>query len=258
MVYNKYAGAIKKESIFGVWWRLFEDFRSAHSCHSVDNTVCHVCLKVSRNMHCRNHKRLLKRMFSPAGIILLLIGLLLFHLIGHHVIRRALGYVYTPPALSSEKIIVYNKFVKCVQAYPEYRRVQLNMFGGRRAELYDPSSINEVSSKGVIDDDLFSISSDFKRVGCLLAVKDDWYIVFMPQPNYILPTNPGVLYSLEGKSPNDVDDEFINSKKPFFQIKDSWFTSRALAVNPLPMSNSEWRLPKRSIFDHSLKYPSDK
>jgi len=212
-------------------------------------------------MHCKNHKRWLKSVFSPNVIILLLIGFLLFHLIGHHVIRSALGYLYTPPALNPEKIVVYTRFVKLAQAHPEYEKVHLDMFRGRRVKLYDSSTEKEGPSRGIIvdDDELINISRDLKRVGCLRAEKYDWYIVFMSRPNYILPTNPGVLYSLDGKNPNDVDDDrYLNSKKPFFQIKDSWFTSRALAVNPLPMSKGERRLPTWSLFDYSLQYPNGK
>jgi len=206
-------------------------------------------------MRSRDHKRLLKRIFSPVGIIVLLTGLLFFHLVGHHVIRSWLGYVYTPPALTPEKIIVYTEFIKFAQDHPEYSRIHVDMFRGRRAELYDPSTKKEGPS---IDSELLNISRDFKRISCIRADKYYWYIIFMPRPNYILPTTPGVLYSLDGENPNDVDDEYLNSKKPFFQIKDSWFTSRALAVNPLPMGKGEWSLPKCSLFDHSLQYPGEK
>jgi len=105
-------------------------------------------------------------------------------------------------------------------------------------------------------DELTRISREFERVNCVRADKYSSYVVFFPRPNYVLPTSPGVLYSLDGSNPNDINDEFLNGKKPFKLIKEHWYTSKWLAVNPLPtMGNEKWRLPN-SLIDLSLRDPS--
>ena len=209
----------------------------------------------NQNMHFRSHKRWLRRLYSPAGIILLLLCGLFFHLMGHHIVRLALGLVYTPPALSREKVVVYTRFVRLVEAHPEYRRVHLDMWGGLWERIHD--SVTEQAGFSMDEDDeLTRISQGFRQVNCVFAEMRDSYVVFMHMPNYILPTSPGVLYSLDGRNPNEVDDDFLNSKKPFFPIKDRWYTSLWLAVNPLPtMGGEKWRQPKSFLIDRSLRDP---
>lgn len=207
----------------------------------------------SKNMRCWDHKRWLRRLYSPAGIGLLLLACLLFHLIGHHKVRRVLGHVYTPEALSREKVVVYTRFVRLVEAHPEYGRVHLDMWRGRWARMLD-SATGQAGFSADEDGELIRISRIFRRVGCVRAEKYGSYVVFMPKPNYILPTSPGVLYSLDGRNPNEVDDEFLNSKKPFMLIKDRWYTSRWLAICPYPRIAGEWRLPK-SFIDRSTRDP---
>ncbi len=208
-----------------------------------------------QNMHCKGPKRWLRRLLSPVGVGLLLGGLVFFHLIGHHLVRGWLGHVYTPPALSPEKAAVYSRYVTFIRLHPEYRRAHLDMYFGIREEIDNSVTQQAGSSSGATTDELFGISRDFKQVNCLRAEKCDWYIVFMPKPNYILPTSPGVLYSLDGRDPNEVDDKYLNGKRPFMHITDRWYTSRGLAISPLPMSAGDWRLPGWSLIDRSLKDP---
>lgn len=207
------------------------------------------------NIHCKGLKRWLRWLHSPAGVGLLLLGLVFFHLIGHHLVRGWLGHIYTPPALSPEKAALYSRFVKLIQAHPQYKRVHLDMYRGRWLEKDDSVVEQGDSSNAVIDDEMIRISRGFKQVGCLRADKYSSYVAFMPKPNYILPTSPGVLYSLDGRNPNDVDDKYLNSKRPFMQIKGCWYTSRGLAVSPLPMTAGDWSLPKWSLIDRSLQDP---
>lgn len=212
-------------------------------------------LTKTQNMRHRDHKRWWRRLCSPAGIISLLLGCVFFHLMGHHIVRRVLGRVYTPPALNREKVVVYTRFVRLVEAHPEYNRVHLDMWGGLWEKMHE--SVTEQAGFSMDEDyELTRISQGFRQVGCVRAEKYSSYVVFMHMPNYILPTSPGVLYSLDGRNPNEVDDDFLNSKKPFFPIKDRWYTSLWLAVNPLPtMGGEKWRLPKSFLIDRSLRDP---
>lgn len=188
-----------------------------------------------------------------AGVIFLLLGVVLFDAGGRHLVRSAFEHIYTPPALNEEKMAVYTKFVMLVEAYPEYSRVRLNMWGYRRLERLDSLKGQTVSSR-CVDDDLIRISKGLKQVGCLLAIRDGSYLVFIPKRNYIMPTSPGVLYSLDGQNPNEIDNEFLNSKKPFMPIKDNWYMSRRLVTSPFRKFDAEWPLPK-SFIDRSLRDP---
>jgi len=208
----------------------------------------------SQNIRYLALKRLLQRLCSPLGIGLLLIGVVLFPLVGHHMVRQVFEYVYTPPALSREKYVVYDRFIRLVEAYPEYRRVHLGMRGGRWAKIHD-SVTEQVGFSRDEEDELDEISKVFRQVGCVRAEKYSSYVVFMHRLNYILPTSPGVLYSLDGRNPNDLDDEFLNSKKPFMFIKDHWYMSRWLVAFPSRGFYTK-RLPSKSIIDRSLRVPS--
>lgn len=217
--------------------------------------MVHEELTRSRNMRYRDYKRWLRWLYSPAGIGLLLLSCVLFHLIGHHEVRRVLGHVYTPPALSREKVAVYSRFIRLVEAHPEYRRVYLDMWRYRRVEMNDFETEQEFSSGDVVvDDELIRISRGLKKVDCVFVEMKGSYVLFMSKLNYIFPTSPGVLYSLDGRNPNELDDEFLNNKKPFMLIKDRWYMSRWLVAFPSRGFYTKRPLPK-SLIDCSLRDP---
>ncbi|MFB0555514.1 MAG: ankyrin repeat domain-containing protein [Phycisphaerae bacterium] len=202
----------------------------------------------------RNYKRWLICLCCLVAVCFLLAGFVFFHLIGHHIFRWSLGHIYTPPALNQEKLVLYNDLVRLIKAHPEYSRFHLDSSGPGRQVIRDMLS----GKKGFLwyeVDELTRISREFERVNCVRADKYDSYVVFFPRPNYVLPTSPGVLYSLDGGNPNEINDEFLNGKKPFKLIKEHWYTSKWLAVNPLPsIGNEKWRLPN-SLIDLSLRDP---
>ena len=202
-----------------------------------------------------SHNRRLQQLFSPRGIIFLLVGcIIFFHLIGRHVVRQAFAHIYMPPALTQEKAIVFDRFITLVKTIPA-GRIHLDMFGGRWMEKYDLVEERENHLISEMDYKLLNISQDFKRVGCLRAERYDTYVVFIYKSNYVFPTSPGVLYSLDGRNPNDINDGFLDKRKPFKLIKNQWYTSRLLAVVPFGRIDSPWLLPKSSLIDHSLKDP---
>jgi hypothetical protein len=192
-------------------------------------------------------------LFSPVVIVLLLIIVLLFDAAGRHLIRYVFEHVYTPPALTQEKAIVYSRFVRFIEAHPEYSKVHLNMWGYQRFERRDSLKGETVPSRAT-DDELIWISKGFKEVGCMRAEKYMSYVVFISKRNYMMPTSPGVLYSLDGSNPNSIDDEFFNTNKPFIPIKEKWYMSRLLVTSPFRKIDVEWPLPK-SFIDRSLRDP---
>jgi hypothetical protein len=100
--------------------------------------------------------------------------------------------------------------------------------------------------------ELGNIARGMRRVGCLRAQVKGAYVVFVSTRNYLLPTSPGVLYSLGGWNPNDADDDFLKSKRPFILVKDGWYVSKHLVVSPFHRIDVEWPLP-HSLIDRSLQ-----
>lgn len=204
-------------------------------------------------MNSRDYKRCLQRLFSPIVIILLFITVLIFHLAGRHLIRYAFEHVYTPSALTQEKVIVYSRFIRFIEAHPEYSRFHLNMWGYKRLKQRDSLKRESVPSRAT-DDELIEISKGFKEVGCMRAEKYMSYVVFISKRNYMMPARPGVLYSLDGSNPNSIDDEFFNVNKPFIPIMEKWYMSRSLVTSPFRKIDAKLPLPK-SFIDHSLRVP---
>lgn len=189
----------------------------------------------------------------PAVIFWLFLCCFYFILLGHHVIRWSFGHLYTPPALSPKKAAVYSDFIRLMKAHPEYRSFHLDGSGPSKMVIGQMLTGKKGFTAYEVDE-LERISRNFKRINCLSADKYGSYVVFMPTPNYVLPTSPGLLYSIDGWNPNDVDDPFFNRSKPFKLIKDRWYTSKRLALCPFCMSSVGWQLPN-SYIDLSLYDP---
>lgn len=207
----------------------------------------------SQGKHSRKQKRWLLWLCCPVVVCLLLAGCVFFHLIGHHIVRWSLGHFYTPPALNREKIVLYTDLIRLIKAHPEYSRFHLGTSGPSQMVMRDLLT----RKKGFLFyevGELFRISREFKRINCVFADKNGSYVLFLPKPKYIWPTSPGVLYSLNGRNPNEVDDAFLNHRKPFMLIKNRWYTSKRLAICPFCMTSVGWRLPN-SFIDLSLRDP---
>jgi hypothetical protein len=210
--------------------------------------------KRNQDMPRRGHKRWLQRLFSPGVIFLLLIGALLFHVVGRLFIQKGFEHIYTPPALTQEKVIVYSSFIRFIESHPEYSRVHLSMWGYPSATIHD-SKRKQINFSRDEDDELNKISQGFREVGCMRAEKYSSYVAFISKRNYIMPTRPGVLYSLDGSNPNSIDDEFSNANIPFIQIREKWYMSRLLVTPLFRKIDNKVPLPK-SYIDHSLQYPN--
>jgi len=196
-------------------------------------------------------RRWTQRLRSPTGLFLLLFLALLFHVIGRHVVRQALQCLYTPPALTREKAGAYREFIRLVNGHPEYTDVFLNQLGVLRPEPVVGEKMGFTESEATA---LRHLSGLFREVGCVFAQKGDSYVAFMPDSTYILPASPGVVYSLDTRHPNEMDDWFLNRYKPFVQIAGRWYTSRRLISSPYRKIDPS-PLPA-SLIDRSLRYPS--
>lgn len=192
-----------------------------------------------------------KSLWSPAGVVLLLVLAGAFHMVGRHIVRGVLQWVYTPAALSDEKAAIYTEFIRLVEAHPEYTDVFLNRVGELRAEPVVGEKMTFTESEVTR---LHCLAGRFRDVGCVFAQKGDSYVAFMADSTYILPASPGVVYSFDARHPNEMDNWFLNRYKPFVQIAGRWYTSRRLISSPYRKIGLS-PLPQ-SLIDRSLRCPS--
>ena len=171
--------------------------------------------------------------------------------------RLVSPYVYTGPAITEKKLSVYKACVNFFAKHDEYNSFELYKWGEvwidgsylafdiRKAEHADKAAEifgeKDVVTMGKLSDKLCSINYLnaerinnfvlFKAFGCSWRFK-----------------SVGVLYSLDGKNPNEIDFKFLNSKKPFIHLGGNWYASE----NHVTKSRLG-PLPKKSFIDHSLK-----
>ena len=177
-------------------------------------------------------------------------------------LSRTLPYVYTPPTLTSNRLLTYNKCIQFVKEHDEYKDLTLFRWGWKSrmnntffsVRLFGPRS----NIQGVSKDELSEMEALWKRLSKELSSsktrkvqRDGNMLVFYTNGNSILPVPPGVLYSLDGENPNTIDSELFNASKPFISISGDWYMSRRLVLvgrrADIPIYN-----PK-SIIDHSLR-----
>ena len=179
-------------------------------------------------------KRALRlRRCKRRDVVLLLAIALFFHVVGRHIVRSAFEHIYTPPALTQDKLSVFGQLVRLAERHPEHPDIFLNMRGDIRFGMA-PYSANVPEDLKRIERDtrltpeecdaLSMVLRGMKHVGCLYAYVKSPFVVFVPMRNYLLPTSPGVVYSLDGSNPNDGDADFLEGKRPFVLVKDGWYS----------------------------------
>lgn len=192
---------------------------------------------------------------SKLGRISILVLIVLFMMMLPEWLSRTLPYVYTPPALTSDRLLTYNKCIQFVKDHDEYKDLTLFRWGWAPLKNKTrPDGMRKVFTK----DELSEMKSFWRRLSRELsalkfqkAQRDGNMLLFYTNGNSILPVPPGVLYSLDGENPNTIDSELLNASKPFIRISGDWYMSRHLVLvgrrANIPIYN-----PK-SIIDHSLR-----
>ena len=211
-------------------------------------------------------KSLGHRLFS----LLIIFVLIMVALIGSRiVIVESLPYLYTSPAITKENLPAYNKFIRFAKNCNSdrtlvvgkgcrvvvngtfYMLVKNNSFEWERAR-------KELSEEVV--NELKVLCEQLHCVRCAMVKRVNDMLLFFNVSNVSLPgfssflpvsTNPGVLYSLNGEEPNEINDEVLNAFKPFVRITGNWYMSRKLMLAG-PRANIPASIPK-SLIDHSLK-----
>lgn len=198
-----------------------------------------------------------------------------------YLIYKTLPYIYTPPALTQENLVVYNECIEFAKVQDEHRNFMLtrrvkvligcgfqkdrgleklvadDIFAGseRLRKLFSEDEIVEIEKLAKqlhsVDSVAFQIDNDMLL---FYTFDNDILPSISPPPAQrisILSTRAGVLYSLNGRNPNEVDSEAINANKPFIKIQGNWYMSRNLILSG-SRETGHVSIPK-SLFDYSLR-----
>ena len=200
-------------------------------------------------------------------------------------LQFALPFIYTPPALTPEKLSVFNKCIEFVKNHNNFKNLSLarwrwvSISGDGFYLLRSSSTLeldktkeffseSEISEMEILAKQLHSINCQkFRRDNDIVlfyrtltpippAPKTPYGLFsYLPRVAYailrILPLGPGVAYSLNGKNPNEIGNDELNAAKPFIHISGNWYMSRKLVLRGV-RSDVQFSIPK-SLIDHSLR-----
>ncbi len=200
-------------------------------------------------------KTLLGRFFAIVLIFILIIPLMMGC---RNILVWSLPHIYTPSALTSGNLTVYNECIGFVKKHDEYKNLRL--WRGVLSNGHGTVVKKESFSKN----DIIEIGTLYNRlygVRCVKLQRDNDMLLFYKLANssslldpswpYFLPVAAGTLYSLSGENPNEIDSEFLNAGKPFIRIDGDWYMSKHLMLTG-PRMDTQTSIPN-SLFDHSLR-----
>jgi hypothetical protein len=224
-------------------------------------------LGITAGIICLPRKNILAR-FLLIGLIFILIPA--FLIIIRMILVVAFPYVYTPSALTPENLTVYNT---CIQFAKNHDGDKTLTFGRGAGAVINGHfyilresnplrlRVREVLTEQEIAE-ILNLCHQLFEIRCVLFKRDNdtllfykWKISGLPvdplELTYVIPIGPGVLYSLNGENPNEIESKILNEAKPFIKIAGNWYTSRRLMLAG-PRSDIQASIPK-SLIDHSLR-----
>ncbi|MHC4118523.1 MAG: hypothetical protein ACYSWO_13570 [Planctomycetota bacterium] len=233
-----------------IYFRLIPLFAISVSCLTLFAPLLAILSRLT-TLGLRNSK---ERRSSIVFVCVLSVPLLIWIV---SALRFSIPYLYTPAAITGENYKFYSRCVAFVKSQDDHEHITVSRAGHY---LKDGAHYPSLHSNGLDTEDVFSedeisemllLSEQMKKFGCLRFQKNMDFILFYKRRNRILPTRPGVAFSINGRNPNDIDDEVINEHKPFFQIANEWYSSRHIVYAGI-RGDVKSSLPK-SLIDHSLK-----
>ncbi len=178
-------------------------------------------------------------------------------------ISRILPYVYTPPVLTAKSLSVYNECISFVRSHEEYDDIII-YWGGwvlpKHRVAYNPvadfhgfNDLGDITKEEYyqLTRDARPLASKLNGIMCYQLQRVNNIILFFKNANHILPSGPGVAYSLNGDNPNDLHGDEIDAAKPFTYIAGNWYTSKHLVLKG-PRRSTRNPTPA-SLIDHSLQ-----
>lgn len=174
---------------------------------------------------------------------------------------KALPWIYTPPALTEYRLVVFSEAVRLVEKYPE-KMEDTTVFSRPEIAKNDenfPYYGDKEAERRIRDyygDELLEELKAFRiklfKVRCNRMLCRQGFIYFFTQATHFLPDRPGVAYSLVGADPNDYILSPKNQLHVFVNLIGNWYMSRLLYVRNVRHNNSP--IPY-SIFDFSQQLP---
>ena len=177
--------------------------------------------------------------------------IVLFIIISPDFSSMALPYIYSPPALTSAFLNTSTDCIKFLVNHPQYKDLRVSDRYGILINdemfffLEEPSPFQEELGT------MIRFRNEFYSLGVLEFRRIDDFILFYKNTNLIFPKGPGLLYSVKGQNPNKIDNEVINSVKPFEKITGNWYMSRRLARGGSWYDINE--VVPKALIDHSLR-----
>jgi hypothetical protein len=171
---------------------------------------------------------------------------------------RLIPYVYAAPALSGERLPIYESVLNFVKEHDEFKDFELDEFGrlivGDRFYMLDSSGAESELGKIITNDNVIKLKKIYQGLhqsGCYKAFRASDVVFFMNRPSAYRPRRFGVVYSIDGRNPNDLEEDKIKKYRPFIKITGDWYMSRGLersyrGLMPIPP-------PDTSLIDHSLQ-----
>lgn len=199
-----------------------------------------------------------------SSILLIPVLSVLLLVAGRLFIIGLLPHIYTPPALTSKNLAVYNECIQFAKDNNNYKDIEMIT---RRWIRIDKVLYNvDYSLKGVFPEQeiprIINLRRKLMHIKCEKFKRHNDVLIFykaatsnlLAYPKDILwlfPANPGVVYSLNGDDPNEVDSWVLSEARPFIRITGNWYMSKYLMLTG-PRSDLHASIPE-SLIDHSLR-----
>lgn len=134
-------------------------------------------------------------------------------------LKQTLPYLYSPPVLTKKSIKTYNEALSFL-----YERNNLTTF---KINMRDwiPQEVRKVMTDADLIQSM-TIRDKLIKVACYQFEKNDSLVLFYKHGNRVFPPGTGVVYSINGNNPNDVNEPHINKIKPFEHLTGNWYLSQ--------------------------------
>jgi len=207
-------------------------------------------------------KKLFSKVLSAVLIIVLVLPIVT---IGNMFLRRyqPQTLIIKSPVINKKNLPVYKECIRYAKERNDdknltfhngYRVIiegQFYMLAGNQVEI---ERVNNAFSAQEISE-MKAICSKLYEIGCVRFQRYEDFFIFYKTAYSSKGSGPGVLYSLSGVNPNNIDHEILNECKPFVNIAGKWYTSRHLLLKG-PRSSIKSSI-RESVFEDSLKINED-
>lgn len=203
-------------------------------------------------------------------VFLIFLLLVVFFLHGRYFVISVAPYIYTPSAITRENLSAYKECIKFVKDHDTFKAIGLKRQGflsidGTNFITETLPNYKDIIGAAFSGNEIIrskNLAKQLARISSPKFRRCDDTVVFYKSANsflpmagrdlcHIFPAGQGVVYSLAGENPNEIDNEILNAAKPFIQISGNWYMSRNLILAG-PRSDIPTSTPK-SLIDHSLK-----